>query len=135
MSKANQMIFDTDTNKDALQLAQKFIASLLQHNIESMDDYADIHIYQEETLIIVEWTQIFYDDDFPQNRFVLLDDEHALIKELIMPDNSILCIFEHEDEQAAIDRWHKDNPGWIKKDNTWINTMEDKHENKVFLCE
>ena len=129
MSKANQMIFDTAVNRDALELAKNFISSLVEHNMKSMNDYADIHIYQEETLIIVEWTQVFYDDDFPQDRFVLLDSEHSLIKELIMPDNSILCVFEYEDEQAAIDSWHKDNPGWIKQDNRWVNKMEEKHEN------
>ena len=120
MSKANQMIFDTDTNKDALQLAQKFIASLLQHNIDSIDDYTDIHIYQEETLIIVEWTQVFYDDNFPQDHFVLLDSDHTIVEEIIMPDNSILYVFESEDKEERINMWHAENPGWINQNGKWI---------------
>lgn len=125
MAKCNQMIFDTSKNKDALQLAQKFLAGLLQHNIDSIDDYADIHIYQEETLIIVEWTQVFYDDNFHQDHFILLDENHSLVKEIIMPDNSTLCIFEYEDEDGAIDRWHRENPGWVKVGNTWEQQVEE----------
>ena len=120
MSKANQMIFDTDTNKDALQLAQKFVASLLQHHIDSMDDYADIHIYQEESLIIVEWTQVFYDDNLPQDHFVLLDCDHTLVEEIVMPDNSILCVFESEDKEERINSWHAENPGWVKQNGKWV---------------
>lgn len=125
MSKCNQMIFDT-TKTENIKLAQEFIANLLNHNIKSMDDYADIHIYQEEDLIIVEWAQVFYDDDFPQDHFILLDCDHSLVKEVIMPDNSILCIFDSEDEEEAIHRWHEENPGWSKIDNRWIFEPQDK---------
>ena len=120
MAKCNQMIFDTNKNKDALQLAQKFLAGLLQHNIDSMDDYADIHIYQEETLIIVEWTQIFYDDNFPQDHFVLLDCDHTLVEEIIMPDNSILYVFDSDDKEERIATWHAGHPGWVRENGRWI---------------
>lgn len=116
MNKCNQMIFDT-SNFENIELAQKFIGNLLLHNTSSRDDYADIHIYQEESLIIVEWTQVFYGEHhFPQGKFILLDSEHVVAKERIMPDNSILYIFDEDAEAQQVKEWYAANPVWSKED-------------------
>ena len=55
----NRMVFDTEDKKQNEQ-AMKWITQLLEYNKDSMKNYNEIHIYQEESLIILEWEQVPY---------------------------------------------------------------------------
>ena len=112
--KYNQMIFDCNEER---KLANKFLATLLNHNRDCLDNYNDIHIYQEEDLIIIEWCQKHYNNEFFEDRgFKFVDCDQEVMTELILPDNSSEFV-EPGKEDIALQEWLEENPGWYKDDN------------------
>ena len=112
--KYNQMVFNCNTER---KLANKFIATLLDHNTVCINNYNDINIYQEEDLIVVNWIQRYYDDEFGIcGKFKFVDTDQEVMTELILPDNSSEFV-EPGKEDIALQEWLEENPGWYKDDN------------------
>jgi len=106
----NQMIFDCNKER---KLANKFLATLLNHNRDCLDNYNDIHIYQEEDLIIIEWTQKGYDEPEDNGVFRFVDYNQEIMTEVYFPDNSSMYV-QPSEEGNALDEWLKEHPTYEK---------------------
>lgn len=104
----SQVIFDT-THAGEEDLAKELLNSLIEYNLQSRSSYLDIHIYQEESSIIIEWAQVFYDGVDYGEHFVLIDEEHCVVKEVILPDSTIVYAISEEDERQIRKDWEIEN--------------------------
>lgn len=95
--------------------ANKFIKFLLDYNQDSdNEDYFEIHIYQEDTGIIIEFDKVPFSRDWG-GRFEYVDEDQLVVTELIFPDNSTELVPKGS-EDIRLDEWLKENPGWVKNE-------------------
>lgn len=111
MSKAvNKMVFDIN-NAEEKKSCYELIEFLTTFGQKSESDYCDIHIYNEECFIIVEWTQIPYDGAYG-GKFAYVDEDECIFKEVRLPDNTIEYAPDEEIAKEILDRWKVENPGY-----------------------
>ena len=85
-----------------------------------------MHIYQEESFIVIEWEKIYYQEDGGKPQFVLLDYDEVVMKEIHFPDKHYEYAFPEEVDEIVAN-WHKDHPEWQKTSyGTWTNVEENK---------
>lgn len=126
----NTMTFDS-ADKKQYEQAMKWITLLLDYNKESRDDYNEIHIYQEETLIIIEWNQVPYSRDWG-GRFEYVDEDHVVMKQVCFPDRHYETLFDDE-EEGRLKEWLEENPGWVKNSwGLWTNEIENERLREEF---
>ena len=107
----NQMAFKCREQADNL------IKYLLDYNTSNEDEfhYNDIHIYQEEDLIIVEWVQVPYEHDYGGS-FEFVDEGQVVMIEFTFPDGTCGYEFSEGEKEKRIEYWLKEHPTW-KQDN------------------
>ena len=126
----NSMSFDSKEDK-------KFFDSLLHFlidmNMNSTEYYNEIHIYQEERLIIVEWEQVPFSGEWG-GKFKFVEEDQTVMKSYELP-NGEWIMFETEDEyKEYLEDWLKDNPGWVKTSyGRWTNQIENEKLSKDLL--
>ena len=116
--RCNSMWFDN------VGKAIEFIRVL--HNISKEDNeyYNDIHTYQEESSIIVEWTQIPRDHEFG-GTFQLVEEDEEVMLCKTFPDNHYEYFHSKEEYDEALKEWLEKNPTWHKEQyEQWINDKE-----------
>lgn len=121
----NRQSFDTSTPNGRKHF-QKLLDTLLDYN-EDKDEthYNDIHIYQEESLIIVEWDNIPYSHEWG-GQFRYIDWDDVVMKEVNFPDGHYDYVFPEEVEER-LKQWHKDHPEWVMTEyGTWTNMEENR---------
>lgn len=104
-------------------LLDDLIKHLLDHNAKSDRAYYDIHITSDGYCSIVQWVSVPYNDEHYNGEFVFKDEDEYIMKEVILPDNSIEYVFPG-DEKETIKEWLENNPGWHKRDGRWIYDKE-----------
>lgn len=91
----NRMYFSSDEVKKGNHL--KLIETLL--SLDSDRTYCDIHLYQEEDAIVVEWDNVYYSMSNESGRFVYLNPDEVVMKEVLLPDNTYQYIFPEEEKE------------------------------------
>lgn len=96
---------------DSRKYADEFIRFMLNYNQnpDNEDDYFEIHIYQEENDIIVEFDKVPYSGEWG-GRFEYVDEDHKIVEEVILPDNSIITVDNHREKFELLEDWFKEHP-------------------------
>ena len=79
----NSQYFNREDRMEGKDVA--FIKFLLELN--QKDFFNDLHIYEEEGALIVEWVQKPYSGEYGGS-FRFVDEDQAVMKEIIYPDDS-----------------------------------------------
>ena len=84
----------------------KLINYLLGYNFDpNSHSQVEIHIYNEDCdAIYVEWADTSFGEGFKY-----VDEDHAVLKELIFPDNHTEYVHD-EDEEEIYEEWLKESP-------------------------
>jgi len=124
----NRQSFDT-TTPNGRKHFQKLLDTLLDYNADGEEDhFNDIHIYQEESLIVVEWDNVPYNHEWGGS-FKYIDYDEVVMKEVTFPDGHYEYLFSEEVEEK-LQEWHKEHPEWVKTDyGTWTNMEENRRCN------
>lgn len=67
----NKMTFDTQ-NKSEMENLTALLSFLISYNSDSLSLYNEIHVYQEESLTILEWEQVPYSMQYG-GKFMFVD--------------------------------------------------------------
>ena len=89
---------------------------LMDHNDKNRERYYDIHITTDGFCQIVEWTDINYERDYEEGRFRYVDCDEVVMKEVEMPDNSIVYAHDEDEAKELIDDFLKENPNYEKNE-------------------
>ena len=90
-----------------------FVKALVDFGQTSKTHYNDIHITSLDCKAVqVEWEEINWQHKQEEGEFVFLDADHAVFKEVIMPDNTSQYVLEDIDENQLIKEWLKEHPTW-----------------------
>lgn len=122
----NHISYDTTTPK-GLKHFQEQLNVLISYNSDPEEKYYnDIHIYQEESLIILEWDHVPYDGSWG-GKFQFVEEDQFVMTEKIFPDNHTELCYDEEDFKERLEEFLKDNPGWEKTPyGTWTNRIENE---------
>lgn len=97
---------------------------LLDYNTKSKEYFYDIHITSDGYCTIVQWTDISYNSDGDESKFDFVDYDEVVMKELILPDNSIIYVHRGEQDEA-LKEWLEDNPSYKQDEyGRWYNEDE-----------
>ena len=108
---------------------QDLLSYLTDYNKKSDDYYYDIHITSDGYCSIVEFIHVPYDNSLGgYGRFEYVDEDQIVVKEVILPDNSIVVAYNEEHEKELLDEFLKENP-WYKKNECgrWYDEREIKN--------
>lgn len=126
----NSISFDT-TKPNYMKHFMSQLNALLEYNKDSDEEcYNDIHIYQEEMFIVLEWERIPYSHDWG-GKFKFIDEDAVVMFEKYFPDNHSELCYDEDDYNERLELWLKDNPGWVKTPyGTWTNEIENERWRK-----
>ena len=120
MKKCNSMYF-LDLDK-----ATEFVKMLNTFSIQDDLFYNDIHIYEEESAIIVEWEQIPHDKSYG-GEFKFVDEDEVVALEKPFPDGHYELFFSEEQYKEYFDGWLKEHPEWKQdKSGNWYEDIHPK---------
>ena len=124
----NSMYFDEKDVSKNLHL--DFVKNLFAVAAKSEHLIVDVHMYMEDSAIIVEWVQTSIHDDCP-DKFQLITCDQVVMLEKIFPDNHYEYCTSEEDYQERLAEWLEENPGWERTSyGTWINVIENERIRK-----
>lgn len=125
MSSVNKQVFDT-SKENYKEHLNRFLETLLAYNIDfENDSYNDIHIYQEECLVIVEWTTIPYSGEWG-GTFKFVNEDETIMREVNFPDGHYEFVFPEEVDET-LKKWYEKHPEWVKTDyGIWTNVEENR---------
>ena len=106
---------------------------LLDHNKKNETQYYDIHITSDGYCMIIEWTDVAYDQKYgPEAKFEFVPADGCVMIEGTFPDNHTEMCFDEEDYNERFQEWLKENPGWVKTPyGTWTNEIENEKYRKM----
>ena len=121
----NKQTFNSRT-ENGRQHFQKLLDTLLDYNSDFEEKYFnDIHIYQEDDLIIIEWDEVPYSHEWG-GKWQYIEEDDVVMKDVEFPDGHFEQLFPDEVEERLAD-WHKENPEWIKNCwGIWYNIEENR---------
>ena len=108
-----------------------FVKALVDFGNTSENHYNDIRIAPLDCgAVQVEWEEINFKHKNEEGEFVFVDSDHAVLKEIILPDESSRYIFDDEDENQIIKDWLKEHPTWKRSKTTgrYYDANEEKAE-------
>ena len=122
----NKILFDT-RKPNGLNHFKEQLDTLIKNNADPEEEYYnDIHIYQEDSFIVLEWDHVPYDHSFG-GRFVLVDEDQVVMTEKVFTDNHTELCYDEDDFQERLKEWLEENPGWVKTFyGTWTNEIENQ---------
>lgn len=98
--------------------AMLFINHLLEENLDKDSVYYnDIHIRQEESLIIVEWAQVYYEFETELGKFDFVDGNQVVMTEYFFPDNHTELCYDEDDYKQRLEEFLEENPDFNSDDN------------------
>ena len=87
--------------------------------------YTNINIINDSYCVIVQWCDVFFNDDSPKFEFVNEGETVATVLEL--PDNSTILCWDEDDAQEYLDEFLKEHPYYKKnKYGHWYDENEQK---------
>lgn len=125
MNNVNRQVFNT-SKENYKEHLNRLLETLFAYNTDFANEgYNDIHIYQEEMFIIVEWTEVPYLGEWG-GRFKFVDEDEAVMKEVNFPDGHYEFVFP-EDVDETLKEWHEKHPEWVKTSyGVWTNVEENR---------
>ena len=124
----NHILFDTN-KPNGRKHFQQLLNTLLDYNSDKDEEYYnDIHIYQEESFIVLEWEHVPYSHEWG-GKFQYIDEGmgQVVMIEKTFPDNHYELCYDEEDYEERLKDWLKDNPYWEKTSyGTWTNVEENR---------
>ena len=119
----NRQSFDL-SKSNGKALFRQLLDSLLAYNADPDNtDYNDIHIYQEEVFLIIEWDRTPYSKEWG-GQWQYLEEDDVVMTEVYFPDNHCEYLFP-QDIEERLTEWHKEHPEWVKTPyGTWTNAAE-----------
>lgn len=115
-------------------LAAEFIKFLIDQDQKALKikfkdggvtSFKNINITSDGYCLLVQWTDVFDDEDNEHNQFVYVDDDERIMKVLDLPDNSTVYCLDDDDRKQTLEDWLKENPGWEKDQyGRWYNKKE-----------
>ena len=110
---------------------QDLLKYLTDHNEKSNDYYYEIHVTSDGYCSIVEFVRVPYDDSLGGfGKFEYIDEDHVVVKEVILPDNSTVFAYNEEHEKELLDEFLEENP-WYKK-NEWGRWYDEREGGVLF---
>ena len=110
MENYNSQYFSSEDRKRGKDI--EFIKCLL--NLDLSEHFNDLHIYEEEGAVIVEWVERPYTREYG-GTFQFVDEDEQVMTEIIYPDNSSEWVPEgSEDDCMTV--WLKLHPEWEKNE-------------------
>ena len=95
---------------------QDLLDYLISRNQKSNKGYYEILITSDGYSTIVQWYDKLYEDTDDEGfKFVKYDE--VVMKELILPDNSVEYCFDEEDKKEKLDNWLKEHTDYIWNEN------------------
>lgn len=121
----NRQSFDL-SKSNGKALFKQLLDSLVAYNADPDNtDYNDIHIYQEESFLIIEWDRTPYSGDWG-GKWHYLEADEIIQKEVSFPDGHYDYVFP-EDAEEVFNEWCKNHPEWVKNEHgIWTNTEENR---------
>jgi len=105
MKEYNRIYFNK--NDVAAGLHLKFVNFLLS-NLETSDYRVDVHIFTEDCdAIVVEFARQLWDCIDDMGKFEFVNGDEAVVKEVILPDNTFTYADSEEEAKSLIDDWYK----------------------------
>lgn len=83
----NSMSFDFNSENERKSF-NDLLSVLIDYNNTSDGMYNDIHIYQEDCLVILEWDQVPLSGEWG-GTFKYVDCDEVVMRSVTLPDNSI----------------------------------------------
>lgn len=132
MREYNSQSFTPDEVKKGLHL--DLLNYLLDHNKKNETQYYDIHITTDGFCIIIEWTDVDYNQKYgPDGKFEFIPANGCVMLSFEFPDGHSDYFNSEEEFNEALKDWLKENPGWVKTPyGTWTNEIENEHLRKLF---
>lgn len=130
----NSLTFDA-TKPNERKHFEAFLKTLIDYNADfDNDHFNDIHIKQEENLIVLEWMQIPYSHEWG-GTWQFVGEDEVIMKEVYFPDNHCEYRFPEEAEDAIKD-WINEQAAkgeiWEKTPyGTWTNITENERFRKM----
>lgn len=130
----NSIVFDS-TKPSEIKHFNAQLKVLIDYNMDSENVYFnDIHIKQEEDLIILEWERTSYSEG-DGGKWVFVEEDEAVMKEVYFPDNHCEYLFP-EEVNERFDEWLKEQAKageiWEKTPyGTWRNKTENERWKKL----
>lgn len=91
----------------------------------STGGYTNINITSDSYCVIVQWCEVFFNDDSPKFEFVNEGETVATVLEL--PDNSTVLCWDEDDAQEYLDDFLKEHPYYKKNEyGHWYDENEQK---------
>ena len=91
----------------------------------STGGYTNINITNDSYCVIVQWCEVFFNDDSPKFEFVNEGETVATVLEL--PDNSTMLCWDEDDAKEYLDEFLKEHPYYKKNEyGHWYNENEQK---------
>lgn len=111
----------------------EFVEFLMQQDMKSNEvkekshtgGYTNINITSDSYCVIVQWCDVFFDDNSPKFEFVNEGETVATVLEL--PDNSTVLCWDEDDAQEYLDDFLKEHPYYKKNEyGRWYDENEQK---------
>ena len=97
---------------ESRKYASKFIEFLLDYNQDvTNDEYFEIHIYQEELGIIIEFELVPHSGEWG-GHYRYVEEDEEVFKEVFMPDNSSEWVPKYRPNDEVLKEWLINHPGW-----------------------
>lgn len=132
----SRLSFDI-TNKQELELFHKQLDLFIAYNKQSTSDHFDIHLVMDDNYVEIDYIQIPYDnEDNYDGKFIFLNYDEVVMKEEVLPDNSIILVHDDAEYQEELKNWLTDHPTWKQNDfGRWYDEEEDKKFREEYLNE
>ena len=117
MENYNEMAFDCETER---KLFDDLLNFLLDYNKKNDHYYNDIHIKQEENLILIQWNDVSYSGDFgPEAKFEFVRGDQIVMDEICLPDNTVSYVKPY-DKYDFLNEWIEENKDFNKEDYRYL---------------
>ena len=108
MSEVNSIAFDF-SNEEEKKYYYKILEDFIEFSRASNDTYIDIHTKHEDVnIVVLDFVQLPYDKSYG-GQFTYVDEDHMVMKQVMLPDNSYEYAIDEEHEKAIIENWEKEH--------------------------
>lgn len=114
----------TFTNPDDVG---EFIAKLL--DIDNEDTFFDIHVYNEDKLVVLEYSQVPYDGSYG-GRFEYIDEDSEIVTNKYLPDGTWLQVHSDSEYEEQLVEFLRKHPNYKMNEwGKWILTEDFDNDN------
>ena len=86
-------------------------------------------------MFVVEWAQLPWSGKWG-GHFDYVDEDELIMRECILPDNTIIYCVDEEEYKERLDEWLKENPSYYRTPyGTWGNRDDDAELQRMLEAE